>query len=652
MPEKEYVWVDEGAARSAIVWAQTAASPVPPFAAGELQSYIGKMTGAAVPVLYDPVLEQGSAAHLSATIVILAGMEAERYVAAGPDARKIFWETNPFKRADLALAGKKDDAYVIRSEPNRMVLAGTNGRGLLYAVYDLLERLNVAFFAPGFRFYGPYAEAVPGPETSLAVPAMEALEEPDFAYRRKYIEEGCSHTAENIIQLIDWMAKKRLNCLVYPRDYESLGLVKWETWRERLMPELEKRGLLLEVGGHGYDSFLPESLRSEQPDWFHDADEPIYKSDKTGPNVFRFRNREALEAYIANVRTYLQSHPEIAVFDGWPPDSATWAAADIAAFGSIPNAQAYIANELAQALAESLPHVKLAQISYVPATEPPDRGNMLDSGVLVDCALYDRSYSAPIHERGSPQNEHYVGVFRAWREQGFQGDLCVLEYYAKYSWHSLPVLLPRLIAEDMAYFHRIGINGIGIYSEPANWLVYELNHLLLADLSWSARLPIEEYMKRYSRARFGPAAAEGMRRYLETVERTGRLIFDRPEGNLKNREVAEAAVRGYRQARDELERVLADATPNTAEAFLIRRLLWNAQYAAAVTEIVMYSQLGQSEEELEAKRKTKQLVDAHYLDGIILKTTFSMRKYTEIPRGRAGKLAVAWIYDLYRDAWQ
>lgn len=69
------------------------------------------------------------------------------------------------------------------------------------------------------------------------------------------MEEGWSHTVDNLPQLIDWMAKQRLNILVYPYDYVALGLVEWDTWREQLIPELERRDMILEVGGHGYDSF-------------------------------------------------------------------------------------------------------------------------------------------------------------------------------------------------------------------------------------------------------------------------------------------------------------------------------------------------------------------------------------------------------------
>lgn len=652
MPNHEVVWVKEGGATSVLLWAgRTPDSPVAPFAVSELQAYVRKMTGAVLPTDAVSLPAHRPASPVASAIIALSGAEAERYRAAGPEALATFLEEGTLHRVAAALADKRNDSYAIVSERERVVLAGTNERSLLYAVYDLLERLQVKFFAPAFRFYREAAEFVPKIGSTLVVPALNVAEEADFAYRRKYVEEGCSHTVENLIQLIDWMAKKRLNCLVYPRDYENLGLVKWETWRERLIPELAKRGLIVEVGGHGYDSFLPESLKAEHPDWFHKDDEPIWNSGKTGPNVFRFRNREALDAYIGNVIAYLQAHPEIAVFDGWPPDSATWAAADIAAFGSIANAQAYIANELARSLAESLPRVKLEQISYVPATEPPDRRSMYSDSVIVDCALYDRSYSAPLRDGGGRANEHYVNVFRAWREQGFQGDFCILEYYSKYSWHSLPVLLPRLMADDMAYFREIGVNGIGIYSEPANWLVYELNHLFLADLSWNAGLAADDYVAKYARDRFGPYAST-MKRYFDTVERIGRLLFDRPEGNLRSREAAQAAVDGYKDARTMLERALETSPGNAPESFLVRRLMQNAEYAVAVTEIALFRALGRQEEEQRAKLATRRLVEAYCLEGIILKTTFSIRKYEDIPRGRAGKLAVASIYDLYRDAWQ
>ena len=44
--------------------------------------------------------------------------------------------------------------------------------------------------------------------------------------------------------------------LVIPTDYQGHGRVKWDNWRDALTPELQKRGILIEVGGHGYQNFL------------------------------------------------------------------------------------------------------------------------------------------------------------------------------------------------------------------------------------------------------------------------------------------------------------------------------------------------------------------------------------------------------------
>jgi hypothetical protein len=43
---------------------------------------------------------------------------------------------------------------------------------------------------------------------------------------------------------------------VVPLNYGGQGRVKWDNWRVALTPELQRRGIWIEVGGHGYENYL------------------------------------------------------------------------------------------------------------------------------------------------------------------------------------------------------------------------------------------------------------------------------------------------------------------------------------------------------------------------------------------------------------
>src|SRR6201999_1438743 len=97
--------------------------------------------------------------------------------------------------------------------------------------------------------------------------------EPKFKLRKLYVEEGHSHTEENLKQLIEWMPKVGYNTLVVPMNYQGHGKVMWDNWREVLTPELQKRGITIEVGGHGYQNFLNADMEGgklfdQHSEWF------------------------------------------------------------------------------------------------------------------------------------------------------------------------------------------------------------------------------------------------------------------------------------------------------------------------------------------------------------------------------------------------
>lgn len=578
-------------------------SPAVDFAATELQAYLRRMLGMTLPVLNGRVVNpdrfSGIPGALAVVFTDLAGQHIENGAVAIPESWLV-----PLAEQ---LEGAKPDSFAINSVAGQyVVLSGNNGRGTLYAMYEFLEQLGVRFYAPQFDFYDGHAEHIP------SLPSLELLDlniksEPSFELRRKYVEEGRSHTASNTAQLVDWMAKSRLNILVYPYDMFGGGVIKWDNCREQLIPELEKREMLLEVGEHGYDSFLPPSIYKEtHPDWFVE-----------GFNVFNVANEDAVRAYIESVITYLRERSEVDIFDAWPPDVAKWPDSAIERFGSIPNAQAYVTMRLRAVLKQALPGTRVETISYIPATDPPDEEYMYDESVIVDFAPYDRSYAEPISSANHPKNAYYSRLIREWRESGFKGEAAVYEYYRKYSWHSLPVVLPKTIGEDMPYYHSLGVNGVGIYSEPGDWITYELVHLLVTAMSWDVELDAGSYVSAYLRDRYGEAA-EHMAAYLDLVEDAGNSLFDRPRGKYEDPYAVAEAYWAYAKCKEPLASARSKAETGSIAAFMIERLELNLDYAIADTAVAHYALMDEPERSEQAKSQAEALKAAHLSEGIFV----------------------------------
>ena len=164
------------------------------------------------------------------------------------------------------LNGKPEDSFLIRVTGNNVILAGLTPRSTLYAVYVFLEKyLGCGWIAPGDE-YIPRSLEISLPER------IEQIESPAFTYRAiALFPYTSSQLNSNLLSSslfpyalmqvtkdrIDWAAKNRLNS-VHPCTNEA-GPRLWEkvNSRQEIVPEIMKRGLSMQYGGHSYFAWLP-----------------------------------------------------------------------------------------------------------------------------------------------------------------------------------------------------------------------------------------------------------------------------------------------------------------------------------------------------------------------------------------------------------
>jgi hypothetical protein len=204
------------------------------FAASELQSYLKKITGEELRIIESANKK------------------------AGEKAIQLFLEK------DKTL---KWDGYEIRTSHNGIGLFSDEPRGLLYAVYTLLEESGCSFFYPGEA-----EESVPqrtrivfNPDTTIYNPVLEHRGLAPYGLQASSIDQGR--------KFIDWMAKNRLNYILVSEDRPSDcdGPAHGSVWKEvqvELLPELQKRGFVIEMSEHCAPVFFPRSLFNDHPDWF------------------------------------------------------------------------------------------------------------------------------------------------------------------------------------------------------------------------------------------------------------------------------------------------------------------------------------------------------------------------------------------------
>jgi len=474
--------------------------------------------------------EQLAASELSRYVEQITGVELPIQRGKGTAPALIVCEFSHLRQLVGALgmrAVEGEEYFLPRSQSP--YITGGRGRSTLLAVYDVLESAGCRFLAPEFGFYHRHAECIPQLRT-LTIP--EGPNRPctsKLSLRKLYVEEGHSHTAENLKQMIEWMPKAGYNTLVIPMNYQGHGRVKWGNWREQLTPELQKRDITIEVGGHGYQNFLNADMEDgklfdRHPEWFG-----LDKSRKRRREIgyaFCTSNPQAVAYLIDNFVKYIQAHPEIQIYDFWPPDSARWCECDACKkLGEPADRQALLIRQIRQRVEPLIPNLKFEIIAYSTYIAPP-AAQSIDQEILVDFCPIAQQFTAQIDDPHATTNAKYVANLRAWRSR-FTGDISIYSYYRKYAWNSLPVIIPHYLQNDLRFYLTIPVQGVSTYCEPADWATYELNHYALARLARDPDLNIDELIKSFCDARYGTASEKAMIA-IKTLEDTTRQFNSIP----------------------------------------------------------------------------------------------------------------------------
>ena len=290
------VLVDAGQSRYTIVVSADATLPVK-FAAEELQKYLLQMSCARLPIATDASVEPA----------ILVG---EGVIAPGDR-----------EAVQASLKDRGEDGYLMRSLGGRLILTGNSPRATLFAVYHFLEKLGCGWRIPG-------DDTVPRRTTIRLAPFNEAVGPPAFTLRKivlfpyGYVRiRGGDFMKTHNLPHTDWAAKNRLNW-VHPGP-NGPGLWEKNRSREVLVPEVERRGLMLEVGGHTFNTFLPaDRYGKTHPDYYAlKADGArAAAADKNGFVSICLSNPDVSRQMAENINQWLDENPEVDCVDLWHDD--------------------------------------------------------------------------------------------------------------------------------------------------------------------------------------------------------------------------------------------------------------------------------------------------------------------------------------------
>ena len=454
------------------------------WAVAELGKYIEQMSGAKLPVASE------AAAVLPAIII---GLRAD----LAPDDQAL-----------LPPAAAGYDGYsiaIIDGEHPRIVLAGDNGRGTIYAVYDLLERLGCRWFYPAQDPQDP--EVVPRSDSLAIAPGNWAVASP--MHTRVYNGDAWFFNidvARARLQ-VDHAMKVRCNLIGWQGAADKPLVDQYQELRaEGLLDELAKRDMGLHGPAHSFNLFLSNDHFAAHPEWFGVRDGKRVTQQPFGAQ-FCWSNAEARKLFAANVADFARAAPLIDVlnivpFDGGP----ACACAECQQLGAS-SALMLVMNDVLERLDAVRPELTVETVGgYAPMVEPP-AAVKAGRRLRIAWAHWGRymafGYDDPRYDRR--QN------LEAWHAAA-PGGVTIVQYYSDnfcQPWVMQP--FARAIEGDRRYVLARKIDSIYflIYS-PGYWWNHGLNTYLAArsfyDFALDPFAVIDDYATHYYRAA-GPLLA-------------------------------------------------------------------------------------------------------------------------------------------------
>lgn len=497
---------ERGEPRAEILVGQAASAPER-FAAAELQKYIEKISGACLPVRATGTVNGSQAA------IVLGTMESNLLRAAGAEAP----------------GALPKDSFLIRTAgEGRLILAGTNPRAVLYAVYTLLEEflgVGWAQFPIDGRDFGPADEVIPRRPT-VRVGPIDRTWQPRLAYRadqvwyRRGVRGSGVSAKERIMPALDLMAKNRLNTVQFQQfpmtdDYTPDPEYKQEVW-----PEVEKRGFDLEVGHHDFYRLLKptKELFAEHPEYFALVDG---KRSRTARGLaFCLSNPAVVRLMAEHSITFLDHHPEVRYLDLWPEDSM--AECECAACKKMGRGQgptwpnrssAYylqFVNHVAQQVRREHPDIPVVYLAYLNYKAPPPDLRP-GPGVVVRFCNYFRCYTHPVGPvEACAKNNRLFGWIRDWQRSG--APVIVYAYYYGLSGYlHFPYPILSSIDDELRFYEELALNddapllGVKATGGVIGPAQHALNGYAFARMAWDRRLTGTAVLDAYCTRYFGRA---------------------------------------------------------------------------------------------------------------------------------------------------
>lgn len=429
------------------------------LAADELRTYLGKMSGAQVPL------------------------------GATTPARIFLGRCEAFPELPFPAPPLEFEHFLMRTHGADLYLLGADDRAVLHAVYTLLHDLGCRWFMPG-----EIGEVVPR-RADVAVPECNRVQGPDFDLRLIWYAWGGDDS------------------------YNSpAARARFATWCRR-----NRTGGASVSMGHNLvrGPMPPDKYLAQHPEYYALV-QGVRKPSQlctSNPEVIDIVAREVIRYFDQNpdAVSYSLSPEDNADFCECPSCTALDSGARDPGFGNRPvvtDRLVHFYNAIAERLQQKHPGKCVAFYAYFNHTLPPTTVQ-LHPNVLVGVTAQQFCTLHSVTDAHCASRRKLAAIIEEYlRQTRF---VYVREYDPMPDSGALPAPLFGAHLRDIPWYKRVRVRGFS-WESYKSWATLTPNHYVLAQMMWDADQEPQALLADFCDKFFGPAAAP-MARYYETLER-------------------------------------------------------------------------------------------------------------------------------------
>ena len=465
------VLVEDGKSQY-IVNVSESATPSELWAAGELQSYIEQMSGAQLPI------DHGK-------------------INATPEAKIIYLGSD---RAPLGYDWMSlgEDGYVIKTDGNKVIIAGGKQRGTMYGVFTLLEKLGVRWWTPTETFV-PQMKTVKLPP--LDIREVPRLEYRDMMYSEMFSPEGrvwAAHNKANGMAWADANPKK-------PDEVKAF---------EKIGGRYEFVGNLV----HSYMRLLDESSVEIKPEML------ALVGDRRTRAQPCLSNPDTVKALAAGVVKAFKAKPKARFVVVGQEDNRNYCRCPrCSALAEKEGPSGLVidfANKVAEAVEKEIPGACLATAAYDWSRQPPKTLKPRDNVFITLCSI-ECDFAHPLATAVTEANVKFREDIVAWSK--ITRKLYIWDYVTNFCQYLMPHPNLDVLTANAKFFadHK----AAGVFEE-GSWDCWgsefgPLRRWVLAKSLWNPDADGQALLREFLEGYYGPAA-DGLRKYIDAIHRPGR----------------------------------------------------------------------------------------------------------------------------------